>query len=172
VDVAAELTMWIAQYLQTGAEAPRSALQWVFVPSPRRRSYVEAREWLATAPKPAVVGVLHQLGHLGNWRMAALDEDETRKIEAHVRDQQAFLDAALARSGAAGGDHVVFEGWGDRLAVPVAELRRWSREYVVVCGWTLMPAGNAGGPLRFVVSHGSRFPASPAVCIPRAPGGT
>ncbi len=78
MDLAAVLTLQVAAFLQTEADAPRCAARWALIPGPGhgRDTFAEAAARLAAAEKPVVVGALNQPGYVALWSIAALDETE------------------------------------------------------------------------------------------------
>jgi hypothetical protein len=172
MDLAAELTLQIARFLQTRAEAPRAPLEWGFVPGPERYSYGQAREALTNAEKPIVLGVLHHPGYLARWRAQTLDVGERRKVAHALANQQAYLEEKLTGRGLTDESVITFEAWGDRLDLPLSELRRWMREYLVICGWTIGESSDATHAVRLLVLHGTGgwSPGAGAGCrLPRPP---
>src|SRR5688572_22118191 len=89
MDLAAELTMKIACYLQSGPNAPRSSTRWGFVPGPGggRYTYAEARTRLSEIEKPFTLALLHEPGYIASWRTAAFDEGEEASVNHAVRNQ-------------------------------------------------------------------------------------
>jgi hypothetical protein len=166
MDLAAELTLQIAAFLQTDPDAPRSAARWAFVPGPGRGAdtFAEAAARLAALDKPVVVGALDQPGYLALWAPAALAAAERQHVEHTVRNQQAFLAAKLAHLNVGEDDRVVFEGWGSRVEAPAREVRRWLGEYALTWGWTLDPPTDGTHRARLLVLRGGRHWSPGATC--------
>lgn len=158
MDVAAELTLQIASFLQTESDAPRSPARWVFVPGPgpRARTFAEAAACLAAIDKPVVVGALNQPGCVALWQAAALDETERQHVEHTLANQQEGLSEVLPQFGAGEADIVVFEGWGVKVDVPVSALRVWVGEYALTWGWRLGRPTDDTHCARLIVFHSGR----------------
>lgn len=158
MDPAAALTLQIACFLQASEEAPRSPRHWALIPGPGRGvdTFASAAARLAALEKPVVVGALDEPGYVAVWRPDALDFAERGHIEHTLRNQQAGLAAMLAHLGAGDDAVVLFEGWGARVALPAAEVRRWLGEYALTWGWTIGPPTDASHAARLLVLKGGR----------------
>ncbi|HEU6451995.1 MAG TPA: hypothetical protein VFT57_11280 [Gemmatimonadaceae bacterium] len=133
MDPAAVLTLQVAAYLQTEADAPRSAARWALIPGPGRGrdTFGEAAARLAAAEKPLVIGALNQPGFVALWPIAALGDTERQHAEHTLRNQRAAADARLKQLGCNDAALVRFEGWGACVDVSVSVLRQWLGEYAL-----------------------------------------
>jgi hypothetical protein len=158
VDPAAALTLHVAAFLQTEADAPRSAARWALVPGPGRGAdtFAGAAARLAALPKPLVVGALNQPGYVAVWPAAALAEPERLHVEHTLQNQLAGAADSLARLGCGDAALVRFEGWGAAADVPASVLRQWLGEYALTWGWRLGPATGPDHGARLLVFHSGR----------------
>lgn len=160
MNTAVDLALQIACFLQADDATPSSPRQWVLVPGHGggTDSYAGAAARLEALEKPVVLGALDQPGYVAVWRPSAFDQAERRHVEQTLRNQQAGLAAKLAALGAGEADVVLFEGWGSRIELPAAEVRRWLGEYALTWGWTIGPPTDASHAARLLVlKHGRRW---------------
>jgi hypothetical protein len=92
-------------------------------------SWSEARDILASAPKPALVAALIEPGAIALWSMAALDHQGRAALEHQIRNQSEYYDAKLSALGLATSDAIETPDGEFRLSV--AEFKRWARDYCI-----------------------------------------
>ena len=129
MDLRAELTL---RLIRTGQEAlnPQSSMvDWTFFPEMKQVSWSEARDHLASAPKPALVAALIEPGAIAVWGPAALVHDGRAALEYQIRNQSAFYDAKLSALGLAVSDLIETPDGEFRLSV--AEFKDWALEYCI-----------------------------------------
>ena len=137
MDIAAELTLRIARFIQMTADPPASPARWLFVPEFEHARWATAGELLANAPKPLIVAPLPDGGFLGTWFVGALTGVHRERAERQLENQQAFFHARIAHLGLKDSDAIVFDSGADETLIPVADFRRWLRDYAVCAGSTL-----------------------------------
>ena len=169
MDRAAELTLQIACFLQASDEAPSSPREWLLIPGPRVDGFAGTTARLAALTKPVVVGALDHPGYVAVWRADGLDDAERGQVAHTLRNQQANLAHGLARLNAGDDALVVFEGWGTRVEVTVAELRRWMGEYALTWGWTIGAPTDASHAARLFVTKGGHTLSPGRTCGVRPP---
>lgn len=170
-DRAAELTLQIACFLQASDDAPSSPRHWALIPGPGRGAdtFAEAARRLSALPKPLVVGALDHPGYVAVWRPDALDAAERAHVAHMLRNQQASLAAKLAHRDAGDDAVILFEGWGSRVELTVAEVRRWLGAYALTWGWTIGPPTDASHAARLFVLQGGRRKSPGYTCTIRHP---
>lgn len=136
-DIAAELTLRVARFLQMPDAPPASPARWFFVPEFYSAQWDEAGDLLTAARKPLIVAPLPDPGFLGTWFLDALKGVHLQRAQHQLRNQQAFFAAQLQQLGLHDSDSVVFQSGADDTAVDVATLKRWLQEYIVCVRSTL-----------------------------------
>jgi hypothetical protein len=121
-------------------------------------TFGEAVDYLNSIEKPIIVGALNHPGCLAIWRPAVLDHNERAYVERVLRNQLDGLSEMLAQINLGGEQNVVFEGWGSRLSLTLAEFQRWLGEYAVTWGWRLArPTDNTHCARLLVYQSGIRW---------------
>ena len=78
---------------------------------------------------------------------------ERERCDHEWRNQQWSLDSMLDTLRIPDDAIVRFESWSDTLDVPLPELRRWIRDYMVMCGWTLGEPTDDSHQARLFIRH-------------------
>src|SRR6185295_19133226 len=98
-DIAAELTLRVARFLQMPEAPPASPARWFFVPEFYSAHWDEACALLAAAPKPLIVAPLPDAGFIGSWFLGALEGVHLSRAEHQLQNQQAFFASHLEQLG-------------------------------------------------------------------------
>src|SRR3954462_11599840 len=112
-DIAAELTLRVARFLQMPEDPPASPARWFFVPEFYSAHWDEAGALLAAAPKPLIVAPLPDPGFLGTWFLGALEGVHRSRAEHQLQNQQSFFAHQLEHLGLRDAGNVVFESGSD-----------------------------------------------------------
>ncbi|HEY9226251.1 MAG TPA: hypothetical protein VIP11_06375 [Gemmatimonadaceae bacterium] len=169
-DIAAELTLRVARFLQMPDGPPASPARWFFVPEFYSAGWDEAGSLLAEAPKPLIVAPLPDPGFLGTWFLGALKGVHRSRAEHQLQNQQAFFAAQLQHLGLTDTHTIVFESGADESVVDVATFKRWLQEYVVCAGSTLQRSAPAPHSAALLIRrpHGGWSPGMTCGYLPPA----
>jgi hypothetical protein len=159
-DIAAELTLRLARFVQMPEDPPASPARWFFVPEFYSAHWEEAADLLAAAPKPLIVAPLLDPGILGTWFLGALTGVHRSRAEHHLQNQQEFFASQLEHFGLVDTHTIVFESGADETVLDVANFKRWLQEYVVCLGSTLQRSAPAPHSAALIVRrpHGGWSP--------------
>src|SRR4051812_3925712 len=124
MDIAAELTLRIARFLQMPEHPPASPARLFFVPEFYSAHWDEAGALLAAAPKPLIVAPLHDPGFLGSWHLGALSGVHRDRAEHQLQNQQAFFASQLEQLGLSDTHTLVFQSGADEAVVDVPSFKR------------------------------------------------
>lgn len=160
MDLAAEFTLQIARLAQDRFAPPRSAVRWTLIPGGRPLTWREAREALASLPKPVMIAPLAEPGSLGVWLPGSLDEADRGWFQQQVANQGRYWERKLAVCGLADTDPIVFEPATPALSLTAREFMQWAGDYMLGVHVTMhrnddgmgarflvMPPGGGGPPL-------------------------
>jgi hypothetical protein len=145
MDRCAEMTL---RLVRTGQEAldPRSSLiGWTLFPSIKQMSWSEARDILASAPKPVLVAALIEPGAIALWSMAELEHQGRAALEYQIRNQSEYYDAKLRAIGLATADAIETPDGEFRLSM--SDFKQWTHDYcmtVIGVGMGISPSPGVG----------------------------
>jgi hypothetical protein len=100
-------------------------------------TFAEAAAYLDQIPKPVVVGALNHPGCIAVWRPPSLDPAEREYLDRLITNQRTGFTEILPQVRAGHPDVILFEGWGARTLVSVADVRQWLSDYGLTWGWRL-----------------------------------
>ena len=133
---------------------------WFFVPEFRKATWSEAHDILAAAPKPLIVAPLVEPGHLATWSVQDLVVARRPGAERGMENLAEYFAEKLRALGLEQAERFLFSDAEAELALTMADLRRWTREYAIGVGVTVdktpesgvgrlivRPPGGGGPPL-------------------------
>jgi hypothetical protein len=170
-DIAAELTLRLARFIQMPETPPASPARWFFLPEFHAAPWDEACALLAAAPKPLIVAPLPEPGFLGTWYLGALTGVHRTRADYESQNRQAFFASQLEHLGLTETDTIVFASGADETVIDVASFRRWLTDYAVCVGSRLQreaPTPHAAA-LMIRRPHGGWSPGM--ACDARPPAG-
>jgi hypothetical protein len=168
MDAAAELTLQIAQAMQR-RDISQSPPHWIFWPEGTRATWAEARDLLASAPKPLLIAPLIEPGSLGLWQASAFDEAKRTAFGHQFQNQLGYYAEKLTALGLSPGDTLRFDAGNSPCTIRVSEFLTWAAEYALAAGISLgestearcglilvRPPGGSAPPLGSAGSHQPR----------------
>lgn len=140
MDIGAELTLQIARLVHERPNPPRSPARWSFWPQGDHVTWAEAREVLATVPKPVIVAPLIEPGVIGLWTTASVTASQRAAFDTQLANQVQYYIEKLAALGLTDAEAVRFEPATPECTLSVSDFFRWTREYIIGVGMSLAPS--------------------------------
>jgi len=137
MDVCAELTLSLIRLVQETEALNRTNVEWVIFPDGRHAPWAEARDILATTPKPVLIAALLEPGWIAMWCLGDMSSVDRARAESELENQCGYFDDKLRRFGLSDDDRIALTTLAGEHTMSVADFRRWMREYALSIGISL-----------------------------------
>ena len=142
MDLCAEFTLRAARLVQEYNNTWSSMAGWLILPEFRAVTWTQAGELLGSMPKPVIVAPLRESGLLAYWEVAKLEPAQRDHIQRHLANQVEYVCEKLKLCGLSENDKLSLVAMGWEFRMTVSEFQRWTREFVIALGFTIMKSRN------------------------------